>query len=142
MSSAEIEHGYLNLVTIANPAAGASFVCRRLIQNRFKIFGLRFAFTTAIAVANRYVTWSVQSGISYGFEYCCTTAQAAGLTRYYNLVWGLGQLDFLSLDNVMVPWDGSIEMNYFSYLGIYAQNMQAADQFSDITCYFSEWIES
>ena len=141
MASLPMTVGDLTSIGLANPAAGAEVVYVPATGTRIKIRAMQFVFTTAVAVANRYV-WYKLTATPYDTGLLVhPTAQTASLVWTYSLIPGFKSTPYAVGLYAIMPWDPDIQFDPSHRLHIGAVSMQAADQISDITLYIEQWID-
>lgn len=131
--------GYITNFTVANPAAGAGFVVNSPVGIMWKINSLRFQLVTSAAVANRIVLIQVFDGTDELGSIITPMMQPASIGWTYNLVDGLTSTGTVAMWNVSMPWRGEVWINWGYGLRILVDNMDAADQITNIRGRAEAW---
>jgi hypothetical protein len=136
------DQGQLWGVQLVNPAAGDPVTIFADAGQRWSLDAIGFVFTSSVAVANRqvYMTWW-NGALPVCGSLWCTVIQVAGLVRTYQFTKWLtsGLID--TLGNLVLPFNGPSLLDSVNGIRITADNIQAADTFTDIKVRGQRWID-
>jgi len=133
--------GYLHVVNTAAPGAGSGFVIVVPAGVRWRLQSLVFSLTTAVAVANRNVNLLLSpDGSNTLYFVSALASQAASLSVIYSAA-AISPYTEAQTNLAVLP----LPLNYVLLAGasltINAQNLQAADQFSQSFIDVEEWAD-
>jgi hypothetical protein len=132
--------GEIDIVTIANPAAGANFVYLTPNAYLYWLKSVHFTLTTDATVLARHVNVNSAIGAAIFWETEWRNWQAASTTFRYCAY--PATIDFLAAASVLqvaaLPTKHIITAN--TIINSVILNLAAADQISDITLTFEKWV--
>jgi hypothetical protein len=133
--------GFLRSITGTVPAAGAEITEVVPTGARWRLYGMRFSLTTAVAVANRLTNVVIDNGAApTDGQFPANAVQAASLTVAYTG----GQLGAVSNPagaDAIILLPAPIPLFAGWRWRTITANIQAADQYTAPTYLVEEWIE-
>jgi len=130
--------GNYEVITFADPVAGAEFAYTVPAGERFEIIAMRIRFTTAVAAANRALhLYFRDPSANIVFGTVANVNQTASLIGEYNLGAGLGTVGELSTQTfeAYMPFPKGFAMFEGWSIVTATSNIQAADQYNGITSF-------
>jgi hypothetical protein len=138
------DFGLLAETIITNPAAGAPVIYRAVARTRHLVFSIAFTLTTDANVANRTVYISLDfSGIQHQIAF-------TGSLQPASTVWAYNFHTSPLITSAAIPWGAAAQLIVYPLstnlflndrkdLNITALNLQAGDQFSNISVSSHYW---
>lgn len=136
----QTEHGFKTFIH-PDPAPGAGFQWFVPDHYMVSIISLYFTFACSAAAANRYINAVYQFDGNTSFQLWDHTAQTAAQTLHYLLASGIPYqhpVAAFSINQIPTPPDCFGRPG--DSLLIVPENLQAADQLSEIYVYCKTWI--
>lgn len=136
--------GSLLLQGLGNPAAGADWSITVPINVRWRLMAAHATLTTAVAVANRGVGLVFGLTPAFIFNAMAQAVQAASLVWAYS--WGSGVTSYTTAagpvtPNMITAYPADLWLSPGQKIASATQNIQAADQWSNIVLMFEESID-
>lgn len=142
MRNLDVNCGYMQRIIGVAPAAGADIDYTFGIGQRYRVIGIGFNLTTAVAVANRHVTIQLVYGGGASLNEFAPVVQVASLT--YTYIFNAGGTGNIIVVNGWVH--GVVPVNFVVMGGAHIMtvtaNLQAADQFTAPQIYVESWLET
>ena len=132
---------FLQVVQVANPAAGAEFTLKAPGQGIWRVMSLAFTLVTSAVVANRRVALLADDQTDVWFAAATTVDLTATLTTRVGAYQGAASTGLAgSVLNVPLPNDGLVLMPGYR-LRTSTLNIDAGDQYSAIRAEVIEYPE-
>jgi hypothetical protein len=133
--------GAIRSITGTTPGAGAEVSETVPTGARWELITFSATLTTAVAVANRFPTLSLDDGASIYFQDTVTTAQAASTVIRLIFAEGNGFKSGTTnnIQNGSIPMGNRLAAGH--RIKTATQAIQAADQYSAVQYVVREWIE-
>lgn len=142
-SDSEIgQAGKLELITVADPAAGANFSQAVPTGERWKLIYCRFKLVTSATVATRQVRLQVAPDAgSFPIAFLNEETQTASVTNTYNFSNFGSRISGpnASMTYPLIP--ANIEIPAAGTIATSINNIQAGDQLSEIRIYIKKFLE-
>jgi hypothetical protein len=136
------DQGALFGLQYANPGAGNPIDIVALAGQRWSIDAIGLIFTTSAAVANRQVYITFYDGVlPVAGTLIHPTIQVAGQTRTYTFSRLFAAVPYDAAGWFMFPLRGPVIIDSVSGIRITANNIDAADTFTDIKIRGHRWID-
>lgn len=131
-------------VTIAgaDPAIDAEIVDEVPQETTWRLLGMRFAFVTDAAVANRIVHVVLKNGSTVIADIVSGTAQTGGTTKNYSVVFGLGAGTFADDNDIIIPAPSDFWLPSGFDIATTITNRQPDDDLGAATYYVERFIET
>ncbi len=133
--------GDVRSVQVGNPAAGADFTTTVPTGARWELVGVSAKLSTGIGVANRIANIVITDGVNQLFESTANVAQAASLADIYTYAEGAQVFNALSEGLLLAPLPSGNRLLAGWVISSATVNIQAADQWSQISLMVREWLE-
>lgn len=137
--------GFIRRVVGTTPAAGAEIVETVPTGARWILRGLRAQLTASATVANRLPGFVVDDGTTIFYQSEAGTVTAAAASSFYNLLPGGSTASTITtpVGTVIqsVPFPNPMELFAGWRIRTVTDNLQAGDQWSNVSYEVEEWIE-
>lgn len=131
----------LRIVYPANPAAGTNFIYTQSASLMSKVKSCRFTFTAGAAAANRAMVLASYSGALVFSAIRFATVTTAGLVRMYSAqdLYSQAEVSITIFGQIFIIREaGGFWLTPGMILRSNVENIQAADQISDIVIVFDD----
>jgi hypothetical protein len=125
--------------TPANPIAGADFATQTVgTKSGWRVLGIQGTLTTAIAIANRVIRVFYQDSAGNSYVQVCLASLVASLTTFLSLSPGIADKysATLRVNQTPTPYTNLLASEAVAFQ---TDNLQAADQFSNLVLEVEEW---
>ena len=124
-----------------DPAAGVGYIILLPEMSRIQIVSVEFTLTTAIAVADRFVYVAPSTLPQEHLHLYAERNQAASLAFLYSGYMGAPNENGIAplATRVRIPLGVDLIFDNVDSIIITADNLQAADQFTNLYIYYNYW---
>lgn len=133
--------GALRSITGATPGAGVIISETVPTGARWELLTFQFQFVTAVAVANRRVSLTLDDGANGYASITANFTQTASLTEFYVWAQAFPSLIDANLLTILAPLPGNIRLGSGHRIRSTTSAIQGADQFSAVQYLVREWLE-
>lgn len=129
-----------NVITIANPVAGADFVYIVPANIRIELLFVRFQFDASIAAANRIAAIRIDDGINFYCGFTSKQDMVGGTTWYINIGAGLSDTSVATSEDIFISLTPNLIIPATHRIMSAITNIDATDQISAIRLLTKRYI--
>lgn len=134
--------GVTKSITGAVPAAGADISDTVPVFTRWRLISMRATLTTAITVANRLVSVTLDDGANIFTQTPSNFTQAASIVNIYNLFDSAPYLNVPFNTETLAPLPSNVFLGPGFRIRTSTAGIQATDQWSAAQYLVQEWLDS